>query len=306
MNVVPARKLTSIAKFRHRRNALPRCLRLVFLLLLLAALAPSARAHGELDRQIAELTDRIRRAPKDATLLLQRAELYRQHAEPEAALADLAQVRKLNPKLVEAEFTEGRVMLDTGRLAEARSALDRFLAAQPDHPIALWYRAQTLVKLDQRRLADVDLKRCLEVAPEPTPELFIARAVNLEKLGDLEPALAVIEAGLQRLGAISSLNLAAVELEMKLQRLAAALARLDQLIAASVRKEALLVRKGDLLAQTGQTAAARECYLAARTALASLPPTTRKTRNNCALAEEIEKALERLETNPILPTEGSR
>jgi tetratricopeptide (TPR) repeat protein len=274
--------------------------------LLLAALTLSAHAHGELDRQIAAVTDRIRRAPKDATLLLQRAELYRQHAEPEAALADLAQARQLAPQLVEVDFTEGRVLLDTGRLAEARSALDRFLKAQPDHPIALWYRAQTLVKLDQRRLADTDLKRCLEVAPEPTPELFIARAVNLEKLGDLEPALAVVEAGIQRLGAISSLNLAAVEFEVKLQRLDAALARLDQLIAGSARKEALLLRKGNLLAQSGQIAAARECFLAARTELEALPPTTRKTRNNRALAGEIEKALERLEANPILPAEGSR
>ncbi len=306
MNFASARKLTSVGEFLHRRNALPGCLRLVFLLLMLAALAPSVRAHGDLDRQIATVTDRLRRSPKDATLLLQRAELYRQHAEPEAALADLAQVRKLNPKLVEAEFTEGRVLLDTGRLAEARSALDRFLAAKPDHPIALWYRAQTLVKLDQRRLADADLKRCLEVAPEPTPELFIARAVNLEQLGDLEPALAVIEAGIQRLGAISSLNLAAVEIEVKLQRLDAALARLDQLIAAAARKEALLLHKGNLLAQAGRSAAARECYLAARTGLESLPPNTRKTRNNRALAEAIEKALEQLVANPILPAEGSR
>jgi len=283
-----------------------RNVRLLFLLLLLTALAPLARAHGELDRQIAAVTDRLRRSPKDATLLLQRAELYRQHAEPEAALADLAQARQLAPQLVEVDFTEGRVLLDTGRLAEARSALDRFLTAQPDHPIALWYRAQTLVKLDHRRLADADLKRCLEVAPEPTPELFIARAVNLEQLGDLEPALAVIEDGLQRLGAISSLNLAAVELEVKLQRLDAALARLDQLIATAARKEALLVRKGNLLAQADRPDAARECFLAARTELESLPPTTRKTRSNRALAEAIDKALKQLEAAPIKPAEESR
>lgn len=301
MNFVPARKLTSVGEFRHHRNSLLGSLRLAFLLLLVAALTPSARAHGELDRQIAAVTDRLRRAPKDATLLLQRAELYRQHAEPEAALADLARARQLAPLLVEVDFTEGRVLLDTGRLAEARAALDRFLAAQPDHPIALWYRAQTLVKLDHRRLADADLKRCLEVAPEPTPELFIARAVNLEKLGDLEPALAVIEAGIQRLGAISSLNLAAAELEVKLRRLDAALARLDQLIAASARKEALLVRKGNLLAQADRSDAARQCYLAARTELELLPPTTRKTRNNRALAEEITKALEKPAAAPDSP-----
>jgi len=306
MNVASARKLTSVGEMCRRHQSLMRNVRLLFLLLLLTALAPLARAHGELDRQIAAVTDRLRRSPKDATLLLQRAELYRQHAEPEAALADLAQARQLAPQLVEVDFTEGRVLLDTGRLAEARSALDRFLTAQPDHPIALWYRAQTLVKLDHRRLADADLKRCLEVAPEPTPELFIARAVNLEQLGDLEPALAVIEDGLQRLGAISSLNLAAVELEVKLQRLDAALARLDQLIATAARKEALLVRKGNLLAQADRPDAARECFLAARTELESLPPTTRKTRSNRALAEAIDKALKQLEAAPIKPAEESR
>lgn len=255
-------------------------------------------AHGDLDRRIAEVTERIRRSPKDAPLYLQRAELHRQHGDPDAALADLAQVRKLDPRLADADFTEGRVLFDAGRYAEARPALDRFLAGQPNQPIALWYRAQTLVKLDQRRLADADLQRCLEVAPEPTPELFVARAVNLEKLGELEPALAVIEAGIQQLGSISSLQLAAIELETRLQRYDAALARFDQLIATATRKETWLLHKGNLLARTGETAAARESYLTARASLEALPPTTRATRNNRALAEKIEQALEDLPTNP--------
>ncbi len=252
------------------------------------------RAHGELDLQIAEVTQRIRRSPLDATLHLRRAELLRLHGEPEPALADIAEARRLDPKLVELDFSEGRALIDLERWAEARSALDRFLANRPDHPIALWYRAQTLVKLDQRLLADTDFRRCFELAPNPTPELVLARAANLGNAGELEPALAALEEGIKRLGRITSLELAAVEVEVKLERIAAALKRLDELVAGAARTEALLIRKGGILAETGQVDAARECYLAARAQLESLPGTLRSTQSNRALAGEISMGLEKL------------
>ena len=261
----------------------------------------AALAHGDLDLQIAELSQRIQHSPKVAMLYLRRGELRRQHAELELALTDFAQARKLDPKLADVDFAEGRTLLDGDRLAEARSAFDRFLAARPDHPIALWYRAQCLVRLDQRALADTDFQRCLEVAPNPTPELVIARAANLERSGDAAKALAVIDAGIERLGKISSLQLRAAELEVRLGKTADALARMDRLIAEAARKEALLFHKGQLLEEAGDPVAARASYLTAQTALEALSPTTRKTINNRALTEKIDRALERLNA----PSSGS-
>jgi tetratricopeptide (TPR) repeat protein len=258
------------------------------LALVLALLPCPAWAHGDLDLQVAELTQRI----------LRRGELRRQHAELELALTDFAQARKLDRKLADVDFAEGRTLLDADRLAEARSALDRFLATQPDHPIGLWYRAQCLVRLDQRALADADFQRCFEVAPNPTPELVIARAANLEKSGDAAKALSVIEAGMERLGQISSLQLNAAEMEVRLGRTEAAIARMDRLIAEAARREALLFHKGQLLEEAGDPVAARASYLAAQTALETLPPTTRKTITNRALTEKIEKAMARLNTGP--------
>ena len=271
------------------------------ILVLLNCLAPTAHAHGDFDLQIEELSKRIQRSPKEAMLYLRRGELRRQHAELELALSDFAQARRLDPKLVDVDFAEGRTLLDGDRLAEARSAFDRFLAAQPDHPIALWYRAQCLVRLDQRVLADADFQRCLEVAPNPTPELVLARAANLEKSGDAAKALAVIEAGMERLGKISSLQLHAAELEVRLGKTADAIARMDRLIAEAARKEALLFHKGQLLEEAGDPVAARASYLTAQTALEALSPTTRKTINNRALTEKIDRALERLNA----PSSGS-
>ena len=258
-------------------------------------------AHGDLDLQITGITEKIRHSPRDATLYLHRAELHRQHGEPASALADIAEARRLDPKLADVDFAEGRALLDLKRGIEARSAFDRFLKERPDHPIALWHRAQALIQVGQRAAADADLKRCIDVAPQPTPELFMARATNLEKSGELEKALAGLAEGLQRLGGIRSLQLAAVELEVKLHRPEAAVARLDSLIAGAVRKAALLLRKGGILAQGGQVTAARDCYLAARRELESLPPTTRKAGNNRAQAEEIENALTTLEAPPNAP-----
>ncbi len=276
-------------------------LQLTCILVLVNCLAPTAHAHGDFDLQIEELSKRIQRSPKEAMLYLRRGELRRQHAELELALADFAQARRLDPKLVDVDFAEGRTLLDGDRLAEARSAFDRFLAAQPDHPIALWYRAQCLVRLDQRVLADADFQRCLEVAPNPTPELVLARAANLERSGEAAKALAVIETGIERLGKISSLQLHAAELEVRLGKTADAIARMDRLIAEAARKEALLFHKGQLLEEAGDPVAAHASYLAAQAALEALSPTTRKTVNNRALAEKIEKALARLKAAPSGP-----
>jgi len=298
MNFASAHKLNSVGETCRQLDAPVRTLRLLFLLLMLAAPAPLAHAHGELDRQIAEVTERIRRSPKDATLHLQRAELHRQHGDPDAAFADVAQVRKLDPKLADADFTEGRVLLDAGRLAEARSAFDRFLAARPDHPIALWHRAQCLIQLDQRPLADADLKRCLEVVPEPTPDLFLARAANLERLGRSAEALTVVDAGRKRLGDLAVLQLAAVDLLARAGKPVEAVGRLDPLILATPRNAGLWLRKGRLLAAGGDVASARQSLQAAQSALEQLGPTTRQTVANRNLAAQIESDLRDLEAPP--------
>jgi tetratricopeptide (TPR) repeat protein len=273
--------------------------------LLLAALAPSAHAHGELDRQIAEVTERIRRSPKEATLYLQRAELHRQHGDPEAAFADLAQTRKLDPRLADADFTEGRVHSDVGRLAEARSAFDRFLAARPDHPIALWHRAQALIKLDQRPLAEADLKRCLEVVQDPTPELFLARATNLERMNQSTKALAVLDAGVKQLGALPVLQLSAADLLARTGKHAEALARLEQLMLATPQSAPLLLRKGRVQTAAGDIAGARESFLAARSVLAKLSPTRQQTAANRELAAQIDAALRELDYSPPIPERKS-
>jgi len=263
---------------------------------------PPAQAHGDLDLQIEAVGRDIRRSPNEARLYLKRAELHRLHAAPEAALADLAVARQLDPKLVDIDFAEGRALLTAERFAEAHSALDRFIAVQPDHPIALWFRAQALMHLDLRAAADADLKRCIEVAPHPSPELILARAHNLEAAVQLPMALQVLHDAMESLGPVYSLQLAAVDLEGKLGRTQAALHRLDGLIATSPRPESLLVRKAIVLTKAGQVTAARAAYQAAKQALADLPPTTQKTLNNRALAEQIEKALLELGDQTGKPT----
>jgi tetratricopeptide (TPR) repeat protein len=255
----------------------------------------TAAAHGDLDLRLEEVSRRLERSPAKAELYLQRAELRRLHAEPELALVDLARARELNRTLAGLDFAEGRALLDLERWAEARSAFDQALRAEPDHPIALWFRAQALARLDRRIEADADLKRCLEVAPQPTPELYLARANNLEKAGRTNDAAAVLEQGIERLGGISSLQLARIELLARSGRMGEALSKLDVLLAAAVRKETLQLRKATLLEAAGDRTAALATYRAALNSLEALGPSTRNTVANRALTEKIKEAIQRLE-----------
>jgi tetratricopeptide (TPR) repeat protein len=263
-----------------------------------------AGAHGDLDLQIAAATREIQRSPNDERLYLKRAELHLLHAQPDAALTDLAPARRLDPAEPGIYLVEGRALLAAGRFAEARPAFDRFLTIEPNHPIALWFRARTFVQLGRRELADADLRRCLEVIPQPGPELHLARAGNLEATGDLEAALQVINEGIESRGPVPALQLAAVDLETTLRRYQAAARRLDGMIADSKRPAGLLTRKAAIQIEQGDMTDARDCYLRAREFLDRLSPSFRNTAANRALAEDIAAGLEQLNataTNANLP-----
>src|SRR5690606_27991547 len=82
-------------------------------------------------------------------------------------------------------------------------------------------------------------------------------------------AVEALDAGIARLGPIPALQLPAVELEVWLDRPAAALARLERLIAREGRNPAWLVRRAEILARAGRAAAARAAYEEAGAVLAA-------------------------------------
>ena len=293
---MPASSLTR----GERRDTLRRVthgwiVRVLIFLLLLPALAA---AHGDLHEQIAAMSRRVEQEPERAELYLQRGQLHRAHREWDAALADYEQAERLDPGLLIVDFLRGVALLDAGRPEAARAAHDRFLARRPDHAEAHATRARAHVALGERLAAARDFSRAIALLPQPRPEYYLERARALTAAGSeyLDEALRGLDAGLDTLGPIVTLQLYAIDLELARERPGAALARLDRTLRQAGANPTWLARRGEILERAGRPGEAREAYASSMAALERLAPSRRKTKAMDELAVRVRTALERLET----------
>lgn len=261
-----------------------------------AALVPQAAAHGDLHEQIEAVTMRIAEAPASAPLHLKRAELHRAHRQWGAALSDYARAAALDPDLAAVDLGRGLLFLETDAPRAAREALDRFLARHPAHAEARAARARALVRLGEPAAAAADLTAAIAASPRPRPEYFIVRAQVIAAGGEprIAEALRGLDEGIARLGPLVTLQLLAIELELKRHASDAALDRVETLAAVSPRKETWLTRRGEILEQSGRLREARLAYEAALEAIGTLPESRRGTRAAEELAARIRTGLERV------------
>jgi tetratricopeptide (TPR) repeat protein len=264
----------------------------------LALCVPSPWAHPGIDEQIADVTRRIEATPGDATLFMRRGELHRIHRDWNAAAADYARARALDPKLAAVDLCEGSMLLDAGRHREAKKMMDRFLARVPEHSTGHGVRARALARLGRHLEAAADFTRAIELARDdrPGPDYYLERARALAAAGapHLPEAIRGLDEGIQRLGRPVTLELLAIELELELERWDSALARVDRIAEHAARKETWLVRKGEILERASRPALAREAYSATLAAIETLPPSRRRNRAVERLEQQAREALERL------------
>jgi predicted Zn-dependent protease len=265
----------------------------LFFLVACPAIHVSAWAHGPIHEQIEEVTRHIQREPRNAELYLKRAELYRIHREWDSASSDYQKARNLDPKLETVDFLAGRMLLESEKFEQARILLDRYLSKHPDEPEPLLVRARVKAALGKNRESAEDYTRAIARYPEPRPDHYIERARALAAAGDrgVEEAIAGLDEGIQKLGPTITLELLAIDLQVKVKRYDAALSRLDSILARSPRKETWLVRKAEILAQAGRKQEAREEFARALSALESLPPQYRSTRAMAELEKRCKTAI---------------
>jgi predicted Zn-dependent protease len=263
--------------------------------LVVLAFPAMALAHGDLHDQIAAATHRIEQQPGSAALYLGRARLYRVHREWAEALADLDRAVRLEPGLEGIDLARGITLLDAGRPSEASAVLDRVLASRPDQADAWLARARALVALGDPGAAATDYSRALARLRRVTPEHYVERMRALMAAGDLEEALRGLDEGIARLGPVVSLELAAIDLELRQGRPDRALRRLDAAASRSPRQETWLARRGEILEAAGREAEARDAYAACLAALETLPAGRRQTRTLEDLRAKVRAALARLE-----------
>lgn len=267
-----------------------------------AALATQAAAHGDLHEQIEAVTVRIAEAPASALLHLKRAELHRAHRQWEEALADYARVAALDPDLAAVDLGRGLLFIETDAPRTALDALNRFLARYPAHAEARAARARALARLGEPEAAAADLTAAIAASPRPRPEYFTERAQVIAAGGEprIAEALRGLDEGIARLGPLVTLQLLAIELELKRHASDAALDRVETLAAVSPRKETWLTRRGEILEQAGRLREARLAYVAALDAIGTLPESRRGTRAAEELAKRVRAGLER-----VAPVAGS-
>ena len=223
--------------------------------LILLAIIP-VLAHGELSAQINQLTQQIKLDEKNASLYLQRGELYRLNGNAKAALEDYDQTQKLAPQLAEVDLARARLFFAAAMPEMAEFSLKRFLQTQPNHTEALILLAQTHLKNKNLTAALMEYDQAITTASKLKPDYFIARAEALMKLKRGDEALRGIDEGMSKLGNLISLQEKAIGYETQLKRWDGALTRIDKVIEQFPRKETWLVRRAEILVKANRKAEA--------------------------------------------------
>ena len=279
---------------RRSRNRLIRYLLPAVAGAVLLTLPLPLAAHGPTHRAIEEITTRIDSGEGTAADFLRRGELYRIERDWTLAERDFDRAARLDPRLLEVAIAKASLHLDQGQFADAKSAIDRFLSRHPDHSEALRIRAHALIALGRPLEAARDLDRRIAVDPRPTPDEYVERARLLAGCGErfLSRAVRGLDEGIDRFGPIVTLELCAIELEVKQRKFDSALTRLDAIAPQFDRVEIVLERRGEILAAAGREAEAREAFEAALAAIESEPPERRGTRLTHDLEARLRATLE--------------
>lgn len=266
----------------------------LFAVLILLGSSAVGFSHGDMHGQIVEVTKQLEKEPRNAALYLKRGELYRAHGDFDSANADLDRVAALEPRMEVLPLARGRLFYEANWPQSARLALDAFLRSHTNHVEALALRARCFVKIGQRLDGVKDYTRAIQFAADPQPELYLERAQALNDEGPAYFAEAVrgLEDGMKKMGPLVTLQLYAIDLEVKQKNYDAALTRLDKAAAASPRKETWLARKGEILQTAGRTDQAIDAFQAALKAIAQLPDTRRNVPAMLELEKRIHAVLE--------------
>ncbi len=253
---------------------------------------PAAQGHGDVHEAIVTLTREIEARPGSAPLLFERASLYSTYDHWSEALSDLDKVAALEPAHEMQAVLRASVLRRSGQPADARTLQEAFLKKHPQHTRVRWDYAQTLADLKDTPGALRELDTLIAAAEHPPPDT-VALRLRLAEAADAAAALTWLDSFLTR-HPLPVFQEEALRLETKLGRHAAALTRMDKMIAAAPRPEFLLLRKAELLTATGDAPAAATAARAAQAAIARLPAHIRSTKA-CA---ELESKTARLLSPP--------
>ena len=258
--------------------------------------SPLSHAHGTFHDRIKHVNQQIKDDPLNPGLYLNRAGIYRNHGDWDAALADIDHASQLDPDRPDVDYFRGQVFLRANNPQKAEAALRRFLESAPHHTAARVARAQALAKLNRYMEAAEDYRDALEYALVPIPEYYLeyARVLVSAGAGYRKEAIRVLDEGVARLGLIITLELAAIELEVEQGLFDEALARLERAARRLPRQEAWLMRRGGILERAGRTKEARASFQQVLIEISKLSSQRQKTSAMTQMKLQASEAIERL------------
>ncbi len=260
-------------------------------------------SHPAAETRLDDLTRRIAADPDSAELYLQRGELHREQRAWDAAEADYTRSRRLDPDLAAVDFCLAKMRFESGRDQEAMPLLDLYLAVVPGDGAALALRARVRDELGEHLAAAVDYGRAIAAwraaGALPQPDLYLGRAASLVAAGEIHvaDALAGLDEGLKILARPVTLELEALDLELRLGRFEAALARVDRRLTDARRPGAWLIRRGLVLEGSGRYEEALEAYGSAYADFDARPAGRRQAPAVARQLDSIRKALVRVEAS---------
>ena len=240
-----------------------------FIILCLALLpANNTQAHGSLHDVIERKSRQIEQNPDDALALFERGMLYQKHGETGLALSDFHRALQLEPGYHVCHLPLSELYLKSGRVRKALYHIGLLIEKEPDNPFAYEARAAVYRAMGWKARAVADLRRVIALknddAIRPEDYIRLSDAVLKGSPSHYGEAIGVLEAGLRRLGNIISIQSRILELELESNRCAAALERIDRIMAPLKRKEKWLAKKAQILERNGQPEEAFEAYRQAR------------------------------------------
>ena len=207
--------------------------RLLPLLVLLAFWGDqAASAHPGASATIEHYSHEIEHDPENQRLYILRGIAFSNDGRHGDALADFQRAEKLgDPLLVSCD--RGVLHYRRGELDTAVRYLDLYLERFParGRVYCLEYRARAHRDSGDLARAIRDFRRVIELEPRPNPAHYISVATMLRDSGEdgIPQALAVLDAGIEKVGLTPQLQHQAIELELARQRPDRALARSDAL-----------------------------------------------------------------------------
>lgn len=270
---------------------------------LLAALTGPAWGHGAYHERLAQLATELEKTPNDPALHFQLADLNGQHGDWQMALLNLDRVDELAPGKYLTALLRGQAWLTGGQPAKAKTALDPLLAEHPECARGWLLRARVAQRLGDGPGSLADYREALRRTPAPEPDLVQETADALAVQGFTQEAVQVLAAAIEKLGAVPSLALRAMDLEIATKNFDAALTRVEALQKSAPRPEPWMARRASVLAQAGRIEESRAAWQALIDHLAALPNLERGSHAMSKLAEDARQALASLASMP--PTGAS-